>query len=448
MTAVQVSARAGEQPPTGIPDPSIATSLPANGDPFGTRAALAGRGITYGVTYIGEALGNVSGGLKRGAAADGLLEADIDTDLEKFLGWKGAAFHASGYQIHSTDHFTSKNLASLITSSNIESFDSTLLFELWFEQKFLNDKVSLRFGQLAADSEFLISDTAGLFIGNTFGWAILPSLNLPTGGPIYPLATPGVRLKVTPDQQLSALIALYNGNPVDPNFDPPRGRERYGFAFRIDDPPLVMGELQWKYNRDKDATGLPGTLKIGGWHHFGKFDDQRFGTDGLSLADPVSNGVPARLRGNSGIYGLIDQQLYQLPGADAGKGISAFARAMAAPEDRNSLNFYGDAGLVFSGFVPNRPGDMFGIALAYSNISHAAAGLDQDARAFGGGSLVRDFELDLELNYQAQIVPGWTVQPMFQYIWHPGGNVANPNDPAGRAIGDAAVFGLRTTVNY
>ena len=390
----------------------------------------------------------MSGGIKRGSALDGLLEADFDADLGKFLGWKGAAFHASGYQIHSTDHFTSENLKSLLTSSNIESFDSTLLYELWLEQKVFDGKVSVRIGQLAADSEFLISDTAGLFIGNTFGWAILPSLNLPTGGPIYPLATPGVRLKVIPNERVSALFAVYNGNPVDPRFDPPRGRERYGLGFRIDDPPLVMGAVQWTYNRETDATGLPGTIKIGGWHHFGRFDDQRFGSDGLSLADPASNGIPASLRGNSGIYGVIDQQLYQLPNAGAGKGISAFARLMAAPPDRNSLDFYGDTGLVFSGFVANRPGDAFGIAVAYSKISGRAADLDKDGRAFGTGRLVRDGEVDLELNYQAQIVPGWTLQPMFQYIWHPGGNIVNPNDPAGRAIGDAAVFGLRTTINY
>lgn len=448
MAAVQTAARAEDKSPTGIPASSIATSLPANGDPFGTRQSLAGIGVTFGAIYIGEALGNVSGGLKRGAEADGLLEIDFDTNLEKFFGWKGAAFHASGFQFHSTDAFTAKHLGSLITSSNAEAFDSTLLFELWVEQKFLDDKVSLRFGQLAADSEFLISDTAGLFIGNTFGWAIFPSLNLPTGGPIYPLATPGVRLKVTPAEQLSALFAVYNGNPVDPNFDPPRGRERYGLGFRIDDPPLALGEVQWTYNRDKNAAGLPGTIKVGGWHHFGTFDDQRFGTDGLSLADPASNGVTARLRGNSGIYGVIDQQLFQLPGADTGKGIAAFARVMAAPDDRNVLSFYGDAGLVFSGFVAGRPGDAFGIAVAYSKVSDRAAALDQDARAFGAGSLVRDFEFDLELNYQAEIIPGWIVQPMFQYIWHPGGTIANPNDPAGGAIGDASVIGLRSTINY
>ena len=442
------SSSAEDAPATGIPSPSIATSLPANGDPFGTRAALAGAGITYGFNYTGEVLGNPAGGLKQDAVYDGLLKGYLDADLEKIFGWRNLSFHTSGFQIHSTDHFTADNIGSLVTSSNIESFDSTLLFELWLEQTFVDNKVSLRFGQLAADTEFLISDTAGLFIANTFGWAILPSVNLPTGGPIYPLATPGVRLRFDPNEAFAALIAVYNGNPVDPRFDPPRGRERYGLAFRIDDPPLVLGEMQWKYNRDKDASFLPGTIKVGGWQHFGQFDDQRFGSDGLSLANPASNGIAAQRRGSFGIYGIIDQQLYQVPGAEQGKGVSAFARVMAGPDDTSAVSFYADGGVVFSGLVAGRPNDAFGFALAYSKISGSAIALDEDARAFGAGALVRDGELDLEINYQAEIVSGWTVQPMFQYIWHPGGNVANPGDLAGGAIPDAAVLNLRTTVNY
>ena len=442
------SVSAGDAPDTGIPSPSIATSLPANGDPLGARAALAGAGITYGFTYTAEVLGNPSGGIRQGAAYDGLLKGYLDADLEKIFGFSNLNFHTSGYQIHSTDHVTAENLGSLVTSSNIESFDSTLLYELWLEQKFFDNKVSLRFGQLGADTEFLISDTGSLFIANTFGWPIFPSVNLPTGGPIYPLATPGVRLRFDPNEAFSALLAVYNGNSVDPRFDPPRGREKYGLAFRIDDPPLVMGEVQWKYNRDKSASFLPGTIKVGGWQHFGNFDDQRFGSDGLSLADPASNGSAARRRGNFGIYGVIDQQLIQIPGAEQGKGVSAFARVMVGPEDTSTVGFYADGGVVFSGLVVGRPNDAFGFAIAYSKISDGAIELDKDARGFGSGALVRDGEVDLEINYQAEIVSGWTVQPMLQYIWHPGGNVANPADASGRAIPDATVLGFRTSLSY
>src|SRR3954468_10561938 len=92
-----------------------------------------------------------------------------------------------------------------------------------------------------------------------------------------------------------------------------------------------------------------------------------------------------------------------------------------------------------------------------------ARGLDRDARAFGflagldpetgaftGGALppVRSSEALIEVTYQAQVIPGWTVQPDFQYVVRPGGHIQNPRDPDGAAIKNAAVFGLRTTIRY
>ena len=43
-------------------------------------------------------------------------------------------------------------------------------------------------------------------------------------------------------------------------------------TFELDDPPLLMVEGAYKYNQDR----LAGTIKFGGWNHFGTFEDQRF----------------------------------------------------------------------------------------------------------------------------------------------------------------------------
>ena len=51
------------------------------------------------------------------------------------------------------------------------------------------------------------------------------------------------------------------------------------------------------------------------------------------------------------------------------------------------------------------------------------------------------------MSYQAQIVPGWLVQPDFQYVFNPAGGIANPLVPNTRIKG-GAVFGLRSTVTY
>ena len=67
----------------GIPDPSVATSLPAQlADPGSVRKALAERGITGGANYIGEYFGVASGGLNHDGHYDGRLELYIDANLE------------------------------------------------------------------------------------------------------------------------------------------------------------------------------------------------------------------------------------------------------------------------------------------------------------------------------------------------------------------------------
>jgi porin len=441
-------ARANDKAPTGIPDPSIATSLPHNGDPGAHRARLAGVGITYQVNYTGEALGNSSGGVSRGTIYGGRLEGVFDVDLETLASLKGLSFHANAFQIHGQG-LSGKHIGNFMTVSSIEALATTRLSELWLEQKLLAGSTSLRFGQLAADTEFMISSLAGQFINATFGWPAYMAENLPSGGPAYPMSAPGIRLKVEPAEGLTLLAAVFNGDPsgAGPDEDPQRVN-RHGTNFRVRDPALVMGEAQFKYNQAKDAKGLAGTIKIGGWHHAGRFDDQRLDADGLSLADPAGSGQAARLRRDYGIYGVLDQQIWRPASGEPDRGVGVFARIAGSPGDRNPVDFYLDGGIVFSGLVPGRPEDSFGAALAYARISGPARGLDRDTVAFGTLQPIRAHEAALEINYKAQIVPGFVVIPDFQYIWNPGGHIAVDPAESPRAIKDAAVVGVRTVINY
>src|SRR3954449_10125323 len=108
------------------PPPSIASSLGPLGDLWGARTSLEKAGITFSLTYIGEVLGNTSDGLRRGSIYEGRLDTQIDADLEKLLGWSGAAFHTNVYQIHG--HGLSRyDLGNLMTASGIEALPSTRL---------------------------------------------------------------------------------------------------------------------------------------------------------------------------------------------------------------------------------------------------------------------------------------------------------------------------------
>jgi porin len=422
----------------GIPQPSIANSLPANDDPYGVRKRLSERGIVYGLEYTNDALANLRGGLKTGLIDQGKLQGILTVDLEKMLGLKGLSFFANFFQIHNTGRIRRDYVGGLNTIAAIEAVPSTRLSELWVEQKFASDMASLRIGQLTADSEFFYSETSQLFLQSD--WPTIAAVNLPSGGAAYPLSTPGLRLKLEPTKDISLLFAVLNGDPAGP---PPPNDEQVrnccGLNFRMRDPPFMIGEVQAKANQGKEDSGLARTLTLGFWIHTGRFDDQRFDNNGSLLADPLGSAVPLMHRGNSGLYAVIDQQVYRPQGGDAKSGITVFSRMSVSPSDRNLIDTYVDGGVVFAGFTPSRPDDKFGAAFIYSRFSNSIRNFDRDNIAFTGvPGVVRDFELNLEATYQAQIVPGWWVQPVVTRVWHPNG------DPSRNAL----VAGARSLWRY
>ena len=423
---------------------SIATSLPANGDPFGVRADLARRGIRYNGIYTGEVFGNVAGGKRRGALYEAKFEFNTTWDLEKLAGIQGLTFFGNAFQIHRTAGISRNYVGAIQTISAIEALPTSRLSELWIEQKVLDGTLGLRVGQLAADSEFFISTYSLPFINSDF--PAISKADLPGGGPAYPLSTPGVRLRWDPNNDFSLLGAVFNGDPAGPGSQP-EIQNRNGINFRVQDPALIWTEAQFRYNQIPDTTALAGALRLGAWTHLGRFDDQRFDGSGQSLASPTSNGVARRLRNNNNVYAVLDQQLWRPEGGDATSGITAFSRIGAAPGDRNLIDFYLDGGVIATGLVPGRPRDLFGVTALYSHLSRFGRTLDRDAAAFGLSRGLRSSEVAIEATYVAEIVPGWSVQPDIQYIIRPGGNVPSPGSLAG-PVGNAVVLGLRTTIVY
>src|SRR5215213_3403767 len=244
-------------PPQGVaPQGSIATSLPYNGDPLGVRAWLAERGVTYGSVHTTEALSNVTGGIRRGTVFEGKLETVFGIDLGKLAGLDGLTFYTNILQLHG-DSGPDRNLVgNLNTISNIEALPTTRLSELWLQQTFLSGMASLRAGQLVVDTEFLFSQYFSFFINSD--WPTNPAVNIPSGGAAYPLATPGIRLKVDPTPQTTFLLSVLNGDPAGPGLNDPELRNRYGLNFRVNDPPYVITEFQYRYNQDPKTAALAG----------------------------------------------------------------------------------------------------------------------------------------------------------------------------------------------
>jgi porin len=403
------------------------------------RERLKRQGLVWALSYTAEGLGNPRGGVCRGGLYAGKLEGSVSIDFEKMAGWKGLSFFGNAVQIHNTSGMRDDHFRSLITLSNIEARRSTRLSEIWLEQKFADDKASLRFGRLAADAEFFIAEQSKLFISSD--WPTILGANLPNGGPAFPSSANGVRLKIQPTDDAALLVALFNGDPGDPTRE-----NRFGTNFRFNGPPLLMAEAQYRY--DPAAPAGLGLLRVGGWRHFGAFDDQRFDAAGLSLANPLSSGLPRRLRGTSGVYGIVDHQAFRFAGGEPEHGVNLFARVSATPSDRNLVNVYADGGVVVSGLLQSRPSDKFGVSVLYARISDAARALDRDGVAFSGAPApVRSYEMVVEATYLAQMTPAWTLQPVLQYVVNPAGGAPDPARPR-QAVKGGAVIGLRSVVTY
>jgi porin len=187
------------------------------GDMFGLRSWLSRYGISLAVQETSEYLGNVSGGTRKGAQYDGLTQMVMQMDTNRAFGWYGGLFNVSALQIHG-QNLSTDNLGTLQTASGIEADRSTRLWEMWYDQKFLEeDRLDIKVGQQSVDQEFIVSQNASYFVNTMFGWPALPSYNMPGGGPAYPLSALGVRFRYRPIDPLTFLVGVFNGSPVSNN---------------------------------------------------------------------------------------------------------------------------------------------------------------------------------------------------------------------------------------
>jgi porin len=417
------------------------------GDVLGPRKGLEQDGVQLQATYIGETLGNVTGGLRRGAVTLGRLEMVLHADLEALLDWTGAVFHVNAYEIHGNG-LTASRIGNLLAVSNLEARPSARLFDLWLEQQLFDGRLSLRGGQLAADDEFAVSTNAANFINSAFGWPAFLGLSLPSGGPAYPLATPGFRIRAAPSESISVTAAVFNGDPAGPSLIPPEQANPSGTSFRTSDGAFAIAEASYAVGGHNDAASLPAAYRLGGWYHNGDFADQRVGSDGLSLADPRSNGVPAVRGTNFGVYAIVDQTVWR-PDAGSDRGIAVFQRVATGPADRNFVSLNIDGGVTWKGMSAARADDILGLGVSYARIGDRARALDRDFGVFGMPHPVGDFEAVVELTYRAQLAPWLIVQPDLQYVIHPGGRIADPADPSGRRlVRNALVLGLRVAITF
>ncbi len=216
------------------------------GDVDGYRNRLSDDGLSITPILELEAF-SAAGGGHGGADVDGLFDVAFDFDLERITRglWQDAALHLNVLDIFGPS-LTGRHVGDISGVSNLAGFNSFRLQELWIQQNLFKKRVSIRFGLLAADTEFFTSQASSLFLDGTFGAFTLVALNF-NDAPVYPVAAPAIRIDVAPVSFLDFKAAV---------FAPDEGAENnfHGTDFSINggDGALVAFEAAYLVNQSPE----------------------------------------------------------------------------------------------------------------------------------------------------------------------------------------------------
>lgn len=359
------------------------------GDWNGIRPLFSAHGFQPYLTYTGLVWSNLAGGGKTGAQVNGYLDFGMDIDLAKLGAWDGLGLHADFHWWQGREP-TSKLIGGVaaMALSDWEAADTFRVYNIYMRQAVDDDRFIVKLGQIAADTDFMVSRYGGIFLNAAFG--DLPSQNLNIDAPVYPLAAPGAFAAGRVWPWFTGRIGVYTGDAGDDvagnhGFDWELGN-RAGYAFFSE---LAVTAPNW---------ALPNTYTLGGI--YGNRGSDEFGA-------AVQSGAHYE------IYLMVDQALRVNGHGDP--VIGAFARITGSPRDaRNVVDIYADAGLTWFGPLTARPRDVLGAAVSVLRFTDAFRQQTQVAGApVGGGETV------IEVTYQVAIAPWLVVQPDLQFFFDP-----------------------------
>lgn len=379
----------------------------AAADPSADPPRDPGPMLSLSAAYTGERLQNVRGGIERGGAYLDNLDLQADLNGERLFGVPGLKLFA--YALYDNGHaFDGRYVGSAQGLSNIEADPAWRLFEAWADWKL--GPGSLKVGLYNLNSEFDVNGVGGVFLHPAHGIGTDFAQTGRNGPSIFPVTSLGARYAVSAGDWSFRLAAL-DGVPGDPEHP-----HRTAVQLESGDGALLVAEAE-------RAIGA-GRASLGVWHYTATFDD---------VVATDASGAPVQHRGTTGVYGIVEGPLYS-EGGDDGQGLAAFFRIGVAEARVNPFARYVGAGLVYTGLLPARPKDQFGLAFAHVGTGGAL----REAAALAGGELETG-ETNVELAYRVELADGFFLQPDVQYVVDPGA------DPS---LTNAWVVGLRFKASW
>jgi len=395
------------------------------GDWYGQREWLEDHGFTPTFTFVTDALGNPSGGMRHGFTGFSNVAFSLVTDLEKLYGPKGGSFEFStSYRFERS--LSQKYIGNTFNVQQVCCGATFRVVNVAYRQQLLDDRVTFRVGRIATGDDFLVSPYNYIFVQNGFdGNPVGIFFNAP-GMTAYPNATWGALLKVRPTERTYVMSGWYNGDPST------RANKHHGLDWSLDGQLFTIEEVGYQRNGLSGDTGLLGNYKAGFWYDNSRFPD--FNTAGRGVA-------PHDDRGNWGLYGLFDQVLVRFgePGSQRGFGVTG--SILGSPDESVSqMPFFFTAGFLVRGVFPSRPTDVGGFGIVYGHFSNDRQDAQRRAQQLDPMVGVQRYEMALEWTYRFRFLKNALFfQPDLQYIIRPGGTGRVP---------DALALGFQAGVNF
>src|SRR6266705_2805459 len=376
-------APAGTRP---IADTPFQLSLPSEhllGDWYGMRSWLEDHGITPTLTFVTDALGNPSGGMRQSFTAFNNLGVDLQFDLEKLYGPKGGSFELStSYRFGSS--LSQKYIGNTFNVQQVCCGATFRVVDVGYRQQLFDDRVSFRAGRIGAGDDFLVSPYNYVFVQNGFdGNPVGIFFNSP-GMTAYPNDTWGALVKVRSTARTYIMAGVYNGDPSI------RDNSNHGVDFSMDGPLFAIAEIAYQPNSLPGDRGLLGNYKAGFWYDNSRFSD--FNTGEFE-------------RGNWGFYTLFDQVFVRFGEQGSHRGFGIAGSFLVSPDQSISqMPYFFTAALVTRGIFPSRPVDIIGLGVVYGHFSNDLQNFQRRAQQLDPNVGIQSHETLVELTYRLALL--------------------------------------------
>ena len=416
------------------------------GDWWGVRNFLDDSGVELSASYTNNIAGNPVGGKSQGFTYTDNTSFGLQLNFEELVGWKGLTFDISALN-RAGSNLSKQYIGNQFTVQQVYGGQTAIFYALLLEQRFLDDKVSIKVGRFATGDDFASSPIYWLYMNNGID-GNPQSLPVNTGFSAYPMAVWASRIRVEPTPETNAMFGVYQTCRV--NVHDTHGLD---WSMRSTDGVLMIAQAGWapeffKRPVPKDAAAPDGKTALAA----------KARSEGKSFKSPVEQemkGLPGHYwfgayyspwtynnlgpnggtsMNSYGFYWHADQMVWaETPGSD--QGLTLWSAFVLSPQQNIAkLPFQANAGVFYKGLLPARDNDYSIFGFVYGKFSDQYAAATNNA---GGG--YPEYEIVLEWAYRINFTKFAYVQPDVQWVINPGGTGNIPN---------ALVLGAQMSVTF